>query len=191
MLFSPGRHNPMTVELESFLQRFGIQCGISRCFEQLAALRLHYDQAKNALRTGQHSAPNLLIFSYSTFAMQHVAGIVWDSGWAEGFIQPGLLELVEFDSEHHTDFVTTLTVYLRNSGNITNMSKSLNMHRNTSIYRMNRISEIMGVRLTDYDTMQQIIFSLRLLDYNKNNPLVTSPETCSTGSAKETQNIRC
>ena len=34
---------------------------------------------------------------------------------------------------------------------------------------MNRISEIMGVRLTDYDTMEQIAFSLLLLGYKENN----------------------
>ena len=157
-----------TDDLDVLLKKFKLQCGISRCFEQLAALRVHYEQALNALRTGQHMAPDQQVFRYSVIALQHVAAIVWDSGGAEGFIHPGLQALVEFDEVHHTDFVMTLTAYLRNFGNITNMSKVLNMHRNTSIYRMSRISEITGVSLTDYDMMEQIAFSLMLLDYKKN-----------------------
>ena len=181
-----GGISPATEALEVLLQKFRIQCGISRCFEQIAALRVHYEQALNALRTGQQATPDQSVFSYGAVAMQHAAGIVWDSGWAEGFVHPGVQALVEFDHAHHTDFVMTLTAYLRNFGNITNMSKALNMHRNTSIYRMNRISEIMGVCLTDYDTMEQIAFSLLLLSYKKNDSAAGPSGTCSADSARDT-----
>lgn len=47
------------------------------------------------------------------------------------------------------------------------MSKEMNMHRNTCIYRIQRLEEIMNISLSDYNTVEQIIFSLRLMESNK------------------------
>ena len=154
-------------ELGAFLDRFGIHCGASRRFEQITALRLHYEQALNALYVGRHmDAPNALCF-YDACAIYHVAKVFWDSGWTESFMHPALDKLIRYDKESNNELVLTLYTYLRNFGNITNMSKELNMHRNTAIYRIQRIEEIMGVSISDYKTMEQIIFSIRLMEYNK------------------------
>lgn len=159
-------HKAIT-DLEVFLEKFDIRCGISRCFKQLADLRIYYEQAINALSAGHHMDPERFTYLYSDYAMYHVSQMYWDSGWAKSFIHPALKALIMFDKEYGTDFIFSLNTYLRNFGNITNMSKAMNLHRNTSVYRIQRIEEIMNISLSDYNTMEQIIFSLRLMEYDK------------------------
>ncbi len=154
-------------ELGAFLNRFGILIGVSRSFEQLELLRLHYEQAVNALRVGRHMDVPKPLYFYDECAIYHVAKVFWDSGWTENFIHPALEKLIHYDRDSNNELILTLCTYIRNFGNITNMSKEMNMHRNTAIYRIQRIEEIMNVSISDYKTMEQIIFSLRLMEYNK------------------------
>lgn len=154
-------------DLKLLLVKFNIRCGISRRFEQIDSLRLHYDQAIMALNIGLHMEYDKLIYHYSEYAIYHVSKMCWDSGWAEALIHPALKTLIEYDIENRSDFVYTLYTFLRNFGNVTDMSKSMHTHRNTIIYRIKRIEEIMSISLSDYSTMEQIIFSLRLMEYNK------------------------
>ena len=156
-----------TADLGLFLERFNIRCGIGRSFEQLAELRVHYEQAVNALNIGQHMDPNQLFYFYGEYAIYHAAKTCADSGMAQSFIHPGLKALNDFDKEHNTDFVYTLGSYLRYFGNITNMSRAMSMHRNTSIYRLQRLAEIMNVSLSDYCALEQITFSLRVMEAQK------------------------
>lgn len=165
-----NRINAVIAPLVGFLDKLNIRCGISRCFEQFADLHLHYDQAINALSVGQRMDIKKQIYYYSEYAIYHMTKISWDASSADSFIHPAIRTLIMFDEEHKTDFVNTLNVYLKNFGNITNMSKALNMHRNTSIYRIQRIESIMNISLSDYNTMGQIIYSLRLIEYQKRSP---------------------
>jgi sugar diacid utilization regulator len=152
-------------DLESFLKKFELRCGVSRRFEHLAELRVHYKQAMHALSVGHHMQPGKPVYFYNDYAIYHITKYFWDSGCTEEFIHPALKELIASDQKHNTDLVFTLNTYLKNFGNITNMSKIMNMHRNTIIYRLQRIEEIMKVSLSDHTAMEQIIFSLRLMEY--------------------------
>ena len=149
------------------MKKFNVRCGISRSFEQLSDLRLHYDQAITALNVGINMEYDKLVYYYDLNAIYHITKVYAESGFAESFIHPALGKLLKYDREYNTDFVYTLNEYFKHFGNITNLSKVLNLHRNTIIYRIQRTEEIMNVSLSDYIIMEQMAFSLRLIEYNK------------------------
>lgn len=80
-----------TTNLGLFLKKLGMRCGISRVFEQLTDLRLHYEQATNALNVGQYIEPEELIHFYSKYGIYHAAKVYSGLGWAESFIHAGLI----------------------------------------------------------------------------------------------------
>ncbi len=157
----------VTEKLSTLLDKFGIRCGVSRRFEQLTKLRLHYEQAVNALNVGRHMDAPKPVCLYDICAIYHVAKVFWDSGWTENFVHPALDKLLRYDQDNNNELVLTLFTYLKNFGNITNMSKQLKLHRNSAIYRLQRIEEIMNINLSDFRAMEQVIFSLRLMEYNR------------------------
>lgn len=64
-------------------------------------------------------------------------------------IQNLLQPVLQYDQQHETSFLDTLTVYLEKDGNISAAAKALFLHRNTMIQRVNKIKELLQVQLDD------------------------------------------
>ena len=57
-----------------------------------------------------------------------------------------------YDTDHHTDFLITLRVYLDANGNVATTAKRLHVHGNTVRYRIVRLAEDFGVDLEESAT---------------------------------------
>ncbi|MBK8027891.1 MAG: helix-turn-helix domain-containing protein [Chloroflexi bacterium] len=63
------------------------------------------------------------------------------------FCEQTLGSLIDYDMRQHADLVKTLEAFFQCHGNLSETAKQLIVHRNTLLYRMNRINEIAGVDL--------------------------------------------
>ncbi len=80
---------------------------------------------------------------------------VSDSSLLEEMSAVPLAPLIEYDKKHDSCYVETLDCYLRNDGSIQRISEELYTHRNTVIYRMNNIRELLGCELKTADEKLQ------------------------------------
>lgn len=62
------------------------------------------------------------------------------------------LKLLDYDDEHRTDLVHTLSVYLHHHGSHKRSARILHLHANTVAYRAARIEKITGLDLDDPTT---------------------------------------
>ncbi|MCZ7568296.1 MAG: helix-turn-helix domain-containing protein [Ardenticatenaceae bacterium] len=67
----------------------------------------------------------------------------------ESFYQQTLAPLVAYDEEHGGELVTTLEALLATGGNVSRTAQALHLHRNSLIYRLDRIQQITGLNPTD------------------------------------------
>ena len=155
------------VNLKEFLKQYNIRCGLSRCFTDLTQLRDYYNQAMLALELGYHMDSDKYFYAYDDYAIYHIAKACSDSAELKVFCHPKLLSLMEYDREHKTSFTESLYAYLKLSRNITNTAKALNLHRNSLIYHLKRIQEILETDIYSNDTLMHIELSFRLLEYEK------------------------
>jgi len=155
------------LNLSAFLQKNKIRCGISRRCTQLADLRFYYEQALDALRVGTYMDRERYIYPYGEYAIYHIAEACSQAGGSKVFSHPALEALMAYDKEYNTTFTNSLYEYLIHFKNISNTAKALHLHRNTLIYHLQRIEEIMEVSLSDYHTVQLLELSFRLLEYDK------------------------
>ncbi len=153
--------------LAVFLQKYRIRCGLSRPFTDLIALREHYVQAVEALRLGTRLDSGRFLYAYEQYAILHIARICATNTGLSFFLHPKLLRLIEYDRAHHSAFSESLRAYLTNARNITNTAKALNLHRNSMIYHLKRIEEILGISLADSDMLFSLELSYRFLDYDQ------------------------
>jgi ATP-dependent Clp protease ATP-binding subunit ClpA len=58
-------------------------------------------------------------------------------------------KLIEYDLQHHSQMLETLTAYLKESGSVAATAAALQVHRKTLKYRLARIAELTGWDLED------------------------------------------
>lgn len=77
------------------------------------------------------------------YALSHLLGHI-DRQHMLQFAQKSLGKLLEYDRDNGAELMETLDVYFAFSGNITEAARYMYIHRNTYIYRMNKIKAILG-----------------------------------------------
>ena len=153
--------------LKSFFSEYNMRGGVSRGFTRLEDLREHYLQALEALNIGARMGGDARMHFYDNYAVYHIAKACSQIASLRMFCHPKLETLMEYDKDHNTSFTNSLYEYFKHSRNITETSKALHLHRNSMIYHLKRIEEILGFSLTDSSTLLHIELSFRFMEYDK------------------------
>jgi len=82
----------------------------------------------------------------------------------------GLEHLHSLDQQQGADYLATLTAYLDAMGDIATAAQTLHVHQNTLRYRMRRLTELSGLRLTDPVERFVVELHLRCGLYGLNEP---------------------
>lgn len=73
-----------------------------------------------------------------------------DSGQgATAYCRSVLSALLSYDEAHNTDLVHTLRTYFRCNGNVIRTADALFLHRNSVLYRLQRIEDLLEVDLKE------------------------------------------
>ena len=78
----------------------------------------------------------------------------------QSLVHPDVRRLQQIDRQSESQYVKTLLEYLICGGNYTDTAQRLGLHRNSLIYRMTRIQEIIHCNLDDLHTRKVLLFSL-------------------------------
>ncbi len=73
--------------------------------------------------------------------------------------------LEEYDQEHHTELLKTLRVLIKNMGVRTQTAEELFLHRNTLLYRIRKIEQLLDCNLSDSDELIKLAIILRAKVY--------------------------
>jgi DNA-binding PucR family transcriptional regulator len=70
----------------------------------------------------------------------------------KSFVQDWLGPLIDYDEQHGSDLVPTLSAFLESGGHYDQTASAMIIHRSTLRYRLSRIRELSGMDLSDIDT---------------------------------------
>ena len=104
--------------------------------------------------TGNIYSGKKYVFSYILSEMQNT--VVSEA------LHPALKALREYDRRHHTAFYDTLHIYLKNERNIAETARELNLHRNSLLYRLKRLEELLKENLDDPVVRLHILLSYEI-----------------------------
>lgn len=76
-----------------------------------------------------------------------------------------VLTLTRYDRAFNSNLRDVLFTFLMNDRSISETSRQLYMHRNTTIYKLNKIQELTGDDLTNPYTRHQMVFSCMIIRY--------------------------
>lgn len=153
--------------LNMFLKNHNLAAGLSWSFTRLEEAREYYHQSLDALKLGKLLDTDSLIFRFQDLAVFHIADICSGQADLKKLCHPSLQLLMDYDKKNGTDYVRTLHTYIIHSGNLAESAIALHVHRNTIIYRMDKIQEILNVRLNDSNILLHLHLSFKFMEYMK------------------------
>jgi len=175
----PGRIRTMVEEIRGQLATRTpsglVSVGISRASQGLAPLRFAYREAKDALSIANQLGENGQATFYGDLKLYQLLLALKGTGYESmvGFYHETLGALVEHDERKQSDLLRTLNGFFEANGNLAKAANDLDVHRNTLVYRLERISELTGLDLDDPDNRLILHLALKIQRVLATMPLVS------------------
>jgi PucR family transcriptional regulator, purine catabolism regulatory protein len=139
-----------------------ITAGVGRPAIGLTSLRESFREAERSLTLSEQIWDQSQVAFFGEFSLYELLLGVTDPAILSGFCERWLFSLMEYDREHNTDLLPTLDAYFANNGNMARTAHVLNIHRNTLVYRLTRITEIMQLDMDDANVRLNLQLALKV-----------------------------
>lgn len=149
----------LTVKLSHFFASHKFRCGVSNHFRSMGDLRGYYKQAAAALDT----APEDGLYFYRDIMLERMLSHI-PREQVPFLISPDIFRLQEAAPEYSFSLIDTLKTYLECNCNLIRTAERLFLHKNTLLYRLNHIKNIIRCDLNDADERLLLTLSFRLLE---------------------------
>lgn len=139
-----------------------VSVGVGRAGTGFEGVRQSHHEARQALTLGKrvHGAGQVTLFDQLgvyrlIFAAEHLPE-------TQGFLDETLGSLIAYDLKHGAELVRTLEAFFEANCSPKETAQRLHVHRNTVLYRLDRIAAIMGIDLNDPDTRLRLHLALHV-----------------------------
>jgi purine catabolism regulator len=137
--------------------------GIGKISPEFLELRKSYVQAQEAIRIASHVKANDVIAFYEELLIYHLLDSVNNRETLDELYTSALGRLIEYDKTNKTSLVETLEQYFQSGGNISDAAKNMYLHRNTFIYRFEKIKSILQSELKNPEEVFKIQMGLLIM----------------------------
>jgi purine catabolism regulator len=136
--------------------------GLSRPLRRLSEMADALHEAEQAWSLGRRLAINgSSLMDAAELGIYRLLLPLAATSTLRAFCQETLGELEAYDRQQGSDLVHTLDVYFAQLGNLSRTAEAMHLHRNTLIYRLERIAAILGVDLDDAETRLRLQVALK------------------------------
>ncbi|MBI5958317.1 MAG: helix-turn-helix domain-containing protein [Chloroflexi bacterium] len=139
-----------------------ITVGVGRPAMGLTALRESFHEAERALALPQKLWDESSVAYFGDLSLYELLLGVNDPHLLGSFCERWLATLSRYDEQHHTDLLPTLGAYFDNNGNMARTAHVLNIHRNTLVYRLGRITDILQLDMDDSNVRLNLHLALKI-----------------------------
>jgi purine catabolism regulator len=145
-----------------------VAIGLGQAAREISAWRSSYRDAVQALELADRLQTSTPLYIGDLGVYQLILSLS-DREKLLVFCERTLGSLIEYDLRQHADLLKTLEAFFACHGNLSQTAEMLIVHRNTLLYRMNRIEEIAEIDLDRPETRLALHLALtirRLLSLN-------------------------
>lgn len=141
-----------------------VAAGISRPTHGLMLLRDAYREARDAMNIAHELGDHEVTTFYGDLKLYQFLLTIKDKNLdhLRRFYEESLQPLVEHDERKQGDLIRTLNGFFDANGNLAQAATKLDVHRNTLVYRLERISELTGLNLDDADNRLILHLALKV-----------------------------
>ena len=171
VFFSPDPENPIdssmtlantfTTEAQRQYPQAQVAIGLGQIAREISAWRNSYRDAVQALDLARRLQTDIPLYIGDLGVYQLILSLS-DRDKLLEFCNRTLGSLVEYDHRQHADLIKTLEAFFACHGNLSQTAEMLIVHRNTLLYRMNRINEIAEIDLNRPETRLALHLALTI-----------------------------
>lgn len=149
--------------LKPILKKNKLQLGCSFSFTDITKLKYYHSQALASLEYGRFYKPDEIFYEFYEFAFYY---IIETTSMEEKIsaCHPDVMYLWDHDKQYSSDKIATLRAYLDNGLSFSASAQALFIHRNTLIYRIKKLMEMITCDLNDVYTRDYMKLSIKLLE---------------------------
>lgn len=137
-------------------------CGIGRIAKNLEGIPRSAREALQALEIGRRLFGEGKIHSFARLGVYRLLFYLDGQRDLESFYQETLGPLLHQDSRNDNTLLETLEGFFRCNGNLSETARTMHLHRNSLLYRLGRIEEILGASLDDPELRLSLQIALKI-----------------------------
>lgn len=141
------------------LEKVGTVCGRSPVFTNIFDLTINYEMAVIAADYSPDRTRRVL--DIESAALSYYFSLIHKNDKA-GLVHPALRILNAYDRKHRTQLCLTLETFLRYERNYIHTSQALHLHRNSLLYRVERIIALTGIDLESCSIRLHLMMSFEI-----------------------------
>lgn len=136
--------------------------GIGRATRNLQGISQSYREAQQALEIGRQLFGENKIHPFAHLGIYRLLFLLKGQSELNDFYQETLGPLLNADTRGDGSLITTLEVYFRSNGNLSETARAMHFHRNSLLYRLGRIEETLGRSLDDPELRLSLQIALKI-----------------------------
>lgn len=140
--------------------------GIGRAYKEILNFSKSVAEAQDALSVLQKMKNGEQVLRYDELGLFGLISSLADISELHSYCSKYIGRLKEYDKNNELDILNTLEAYFKNNFNISKTARQLYLHRNTLLYRLDRISRLLGQNIETPYVMLNIINCIMLERYS-------------------------
>jgi PucR family transcriptional regulator, purine catabolism regulatory protein len=137
-------------------------CGIGRIARSLSSIPQSFREAQQALEIGKRLFGEGKLHSFARLGVYRLLFYLDGHDELKDFYQETLGPLLTHDARSDGTLIETLEGYFRCNGNLSETARAMHLHRNSLLYRLGRIEEILGRSLEDSELRLSLQIALKI-----------------------------
>ena len=134
--------------------------GIGRIADDVQQISQSYREAQQALEIGRRLFGEGSIHYFARLGIYRLLFHLYEHEELSDFYQETLAPLLESDS-HSSALLETLECFFNCNGNLSETARTMHLHRNSLLYRLGRIEELLGRSLEDAELRLSLQIALK------------------------------
>lgn len=151
----------------SFLKSNHLVGGVSQPFNDLLDSAYFYKQAFRAVDVGVFTKVNDVLFHYDDLISMYASQLLLKRNELLDFTPECIKVIKQHDEEKGTELLPTLECYLQYVGDPVTAAEEMNIHRNTLLYRINKIKDLTKIDLENGNIRFNIQLYFKLVTFLK------------------------
>jgi purine catabolism regulator len=136
--------------------------GIGRVARDISAIPQSYQQAQQALEIGSRLFGDGKLHSFAQLGIYRLLFHLYEHRELVQFYEETLGPLVDADTRNNTALIETLENFFRYNGNLSETARAMHFHRNSLLYRLGRIEELLSRSLEDPELRLSLQVALKI-----------------------------
>lgn len=149
------------------LYSFHAHYSISKRFSNILDVPDYRFQVEKALELGTLLNPEDIVYHYEDYVIPTIFSYSLKEMNSISYVHPIIYKLADFDKKNNTDYLITLETYILYICSSRRVAEKLHIHRNTLLYRLNKISELTNCDFNDENICIQLMLSFQMLKLKK------------------------